>query len=217
MVKDDWFRRTSWTKEDQDEFFARNARARSADAKEQNARIQAGTLFSTGKPGLIEAALALLERAISDFPETIGHAAALELAGSCCEALSRTDEALDYYRAAIERERAYPNVQTNACFHFARMAVEHGRDDLYDEALAGMEAYGPPVFPLQNYWREGLLAVRAKRDGAPQKAGEHARAALDVAEVRDTGLGAGKGELGTLGPQHARTRFHRVVEKLADE
>ena len=213
MGRDDWCRRTTWTARDQEEFFARNKRSRGADSKAQYMRIQAHTLFETGERALIEAALALLERSLSDYPGAMDRAWALESAGQCCETLGRMDEALDYYRQALDREQEFPGMRSNAGFRLAKLIAELERDDLYGEALAAAEAQGAPVFPWHAYVQNGVRAVRAHHVGNIIDAKMLAETALRAAAVRDTGLSHGRGHLGTV--RDTSTRFHEILLRLA--
>ncbi len=90
-------------------------------------RIQARTLYETGEPQLVRAALELLERACAEYPGAMDSALALETAGQCCEALERIDDAIEFYRRALQREREFPGIGTNAGYRLAKVVVEHDR------------------------------------------------------------------------------------------
>jgi tetratricopeptide (TPR) repeat protein len=214
MTRDDWCRRTTWTPRDQAEFFARNSRSRGADSKAQYMRIQARTLLETGDPGLAQSALELFELALADHPTAMDRVWALEGAGECCERLGRAEDAADYYRQALERQQEFPGMGTSAGYLLARLAVEQDRPDLYAEALAAAELHGDPVFPWQAYILNGIRAVVAHRAGAPDLARTLANAALEAAAVSDTGLGHGRGHLGTV--KDVSTRFRSVLQELRD-
>jgi len=68
LPKADWFRRSTWTAQDEADFQANLGRSRSIFHKEQYLRIQAARLAAVGSEPLIEAALRLLDQLISQFP-----------------------------------------------------------------------------------------------------------------------------------------------------
>jgi hypothetical protein len=213
MTRTDWYRRTTWTEDDQREFFARNARSRGPDSKEQYVRIQAETLLGTRRPNLAEAALTLLEQNLRDYPTALFRAATFDAAGRCCASLGKVDEAVAYFRNALSREKEFPGLGTNACFHFAKLVVEAKRENLYDEALSAAEGFGHPVFPAHAYYLNGIRAVVAARDGDGGLAQVHATTALHAAAVRDTGLSHDRGHLGTVADRS--TSFHEALELIA--
>src|SRR4029453_11686154 len=90
---------------------------------------------------------------------------ALETAGQCCEALGRSEEAIAFYRQALERERAFPGMRSNAGFRLAKVVVENRRSELYPEAIAAAESQGAPVFPWHAYMLYGARAAIAEHRG----------------------------------------------------
>lgn len=214
MTRDNrWYRRTTWTPEDQAAFFQRNSRSRGADSKAQYMRIQAETLRDTGEEPLIRAALDLLEHSFQDYPGAMGCARAYESAASCCELLGRTEDAINYFRKAIQREKEFPGIGTNACFGFAKIVVEQDRNDLFDEVVAAIDRFGHPVFPWHSYFGYGTKAVVAHARKNNDSARELARTALKAADVKDSGLGWGRGSLGIV--NDTNTAFHRRLLAVA--
>ena len=68
--QDDWFRRTSWTDSDQQDFEQRLARAR-LHKRPQYLRIQAVSLVQTGEPDLIQAAQSLIDRFLREYADDL--------------------------------------------------------------------------------------------------------------------------------------------------
>src|SRR5262245_19076816 len=89
----DWFRKTSWTAEDQADFRRRLARARKEN-RAQYVRIQAVTLAEQGK-SFLPAAMTLYDEVIIEYPDS-SLEIALSLAGKaeCFEQLAQVDKAL---------------------------------------------------------------------------------------------------------------------------
>jgi tetratricopeptide (TPR) repeat protein len=207
MARDEnWYRRTTWTPEDQAAFFQRNRRSRGPDSKAQYMRIQAETLRETGDKSLIGAGLELLEQSFRDYPNAMDCAQAYECAARCCESLGRIEEAITYFRKAIQREREFPGIGTNACFRFGKLVVKQGQSDLFDEVVAAIDRFGHPVFPWHAYFGYGTKAVVAYARQEKESARELAQAALKAAGVKDSGLGSGRGNIGIVG--ETDTVFH---------
>src|SRR2546428_320415 len=100
----DWFRKTSWTQEDQKDFWTRHHRARGDYNKEQYLRIQASHLAETRKPALAAAAMQLLDLMITEFPEPSQLSCAQLQRGDIYLERGQLDDALVAYRAAIAQE-----------------------------------------------------------------------------------------------------------------
>jgi len=213
MTKDDWCRRTTWTPEDERAFFDRNRRSRGADSKAQYIRIQAETLRQTGKPPLIEAALKLLELGFLDYPNTFDCALSYECAAKCSESLNRINDAIAYYRRALNRENELPGIRTNACFHFAKLVAAIAHRDLYDEAIVALDNFGHPVFPWHTYMIQGPKAIIARNRGDNVSAKSFAEMALEASTICDSGLGRGRGAIGIV--NNIENVFHQQLEKIA--
>src|SRR5437016_1784466 len=107
----DWFRKRSWTPEDQADFWRRHRRCRSVYNRAQFLRIQAFHLAETR-----QLSCAHVER------------------GDIFLQRGRVDEALAEYRKAIAQERVHPEARTQCWLSFGWTAVMHHRTELYDEA-----------------------------------------------------------------------------------
>jgi len=213
MSRDDWYRRTTWTPDDQREFHDRNRRSRGTDSKAQYIRIQAWTLFETGDGSLINDALELLEQSFVDYPASFDCALSFETAGRCCEALNRIGEAISYYQKALARQKEFPGVVTNACFSLGKLAVEQERSDLYDTVLSALDDFGHLMLPWQAYMAYGIRAVIALSNGDDALARSYADRAFDAAAVRDSGLGWGRAKVGIV--KDTNTRMHSRLLTIA--
>lgn len=108
----------------------------------------------------------------------MSRAPALDLAGRCCARLGRTDEALGYFRAALDCQAEFPGIQTNACFHFARLVAEERRRDKYGDALRSLSEFGAPVLPWHVFVLNGVNALISGDDGDLEGAKRSAQTAL---------------------------------------
>ena len=175
--KRDWFRKSTWSAEDERDFRARLNRAR-PNNRPQYLRVQAVHLLENG---LAEPALRLLDEFLAgpdDLFLTLGHA----LRASALTDLGRLDEALAAYRAAIEVQRRRPNVRAYAPLEFAELVVATNRRALFGEALEVLdELHGNDPFPEINYREAAVRAQIAATLGDRATARQHAARALQAA------------------------------------
>src|SRR5262245_23774851 len=135
MGRHDWYRRSTWTANDQSEFRARLRRSRSPFHRAQYLRIQALYLETAG---LLEPSIELLLEMLQNYGDAERATAHYQLA-SCHEKAGRIPEAVEHLRLALAAEVARPTTQTLAWLAFGRVAVEHGLVDLFDEFLILLE------------------------------------------------------------------------------
>src|SRR5579862_3159698 len=188
MGQQDWYRRTTWTRRDQDEFAARLARSRSAFNKAQYLRIQALSLQQAGGRGRLLAALSLLDELVGLYPDELSLGTALMQRAECLEQLGRTDEAIDAYRGSLDAQRANPTVRDGAYLGYAALVVTRLRRlDLYVEVLAVLEEFGGgEVFPVQQYRYNALRAFILSELGRYLEAREAAILALAASAKKES-------------------------------
>jgi tetratricopeptide (TPR) repeat protein len=121
MSKTEWFRRSTWSDADREDFNARLKRSRGDGNKAQYLRIQAGHLADAGHHAV---AIELLDRLFAEFPQRIELAQAHSQKAESLAQLGQTEAAVKEYRAALQTERDFPNVQTNAWLDFGWLIVE---------------------------------------------------------------------------------------------
>src|SRR5258708_1677279 len=111
MRNPEWFRRSTWTDQDREEFDAQLKRCRSASKKAQYLRIQA---IHLAEAGLHAAAIELLDQLFVKFPERIELTSAYLQKAESFAFLGQTEPAIREFRLALQAERDFPNVRTNA-------------------------------------------------------------------------------------------------------
>jgi tetratricopeptide (TPR) repeat protein len=185
MGRHDWYRKGSWSQDDQADFFARLARSRAGCG--QYLLIQALHLRSAG---IAEPALQLVEQYLSEFPSTdMFHVGALLEKARCLEALGRLEEAEAAYLATLAEQRGIQNYVTLVSIDFPWFAVKYGRRHLYAEALAALDAGAAGfVFPVIKYQAYAVRALIAAEDGDFVPARRHAAEALQAAAARHSGF-----------------------------
>lgn len=126
----DWFRKTTWTAEDRDDFEARLKRSRGAYNKAQYLRIQAYHL-QNAKPPLYQEALSLLERVLGQWRDDSQVASALLQKAECLLETVGFETAVPVFREGLEFEMQHPKTRTNAWVVFPWQIVNHQRSDLF--------------------------------------------------------------------------------------
>jgi tetratricopeptide (TPR) repeat protein len=121
MSKTEWFRRTTWSDADREDFNAHLKRSRGAGNKAQYLRIQAGHLADGGHHA---AAIELLDRLFAEFPQRIELAQAHAQKTDSLAKLGQLKAAIQEYRSALQAERDLPNIRTNAWLDFGWLVVE---------------------------------------------------------------------------------------------
>lgn len=184
----EWVRRTGWTAEVEVDFFARLRRAR-PERRPQHLRIQAVHLREAGGSARARKALELLDRLLTEYPESIEVAVAHWCRSQCLADLGDIDGAVHALRAGLAVERSRPNVRTGAYLDLGMLAIRHGRTALYGEALATLDEFGGSEFlPRQQYAAAAIRAVALDAQGASGPARDNARLAIEAARRKASGL-----------------------------
>jgi tetratricopeptide (TPR) repeat protein len=208
--RDDWFRSPAWSAADQEEFFARLRRSRKSGG--QYLRIKA---LSLQHATLFEEALELLNRFFQEYPGHFDTAQALLQQAHCCTALGRLEEAETSFRSALRHEQGHGSVRTLAWIDFPWFIVRHGRQDLYPEALAVLDAgEKEAVLPLPTlrYQSAATRAIIFAGRGDTVQARRFARMAMEAAATTDSGL-AYHGSVGLV--ENPDPVIHEQVRALA--
>lgn len=181
MSSKDWFRKTTWTPEDEASFYARLRRARGTFHKAQYLSLQA---FTLKEAGLFAQALKLYDEVLRDYPmekwllagSLLGKAEALSALGDCATAMQT-------FRAAVQAQREYPNVRHHIALSFAKRFHGETDDSLVAELIAllaeELEALHAPLFPFLRF--EYALALSRLW----QARGDRTAAALFAAKARE--------------------------------
>lgn len=198
----DWYRRETWTKSDDEEFFAKLRRARE-DNRAQYLKIQAITLIDTGKRELLPAAEMLLNKILTDYSvHRVQISQSYSSLGTIFRIRGDYEKALDYYRKSMNFEKVFPNVQTGSDVHFAEVVVQAGKTELFDDAekilLTKVNA-DELKWPFQDYLVYSLLSVITRFKGDHEQAAVYAELAEVNAKAKTNKLwNSRKNKLGTV-------------------
>jgi tetratricopeptide (TPR) repeat protein len=186
-VAAEWYRRPTWTPEDEADFFARLKRAAKHN-KSQYPRIQALHLMEASPP-LLEPALRLIDLAIENAQHDVDVVVALSDRGTCLERMGRIDEALATYLDAVAAQPADRSPSTFAWLDYAWLVARNRQDESYEQALELLrmqDSYGL-AFPITLFKVEAsraLILDATSGDGAR----DAALLALEAASRTHSGL-----------------------------
>ena len=187
MTDHRWYRRTTWSPDDQRDFYARLKRSRSSFHKAQYLRIQALHLERDAEPPLPDAALNLLNELLTDYPDLSQLASAYWQKSSCCRTTGRYAEALEALQAALDAERSRPSVTTTAYLDYGELVLQQNWSALYENALSLLgERVQDEPFPILRFRSRVAAAMLCERLGRPLEAKEAAKAALAAAAATES-------------------------------
>ena len=182
MGRDDWFRNKKWDAATEAHF---NEKLRRARDKAQPLRIQAGHLKDTDP----QVTLALLGRyfALGDHFDI---AQAFLDQAEAYLTLGAQEEALRSLENALQREREFPNVKTQAWSRYTLLVAQRRLDHLYDSALRvlGENPLSSLLFPVDGFLWNAAFALMADAQGQREHAAETAAKALEFAALTHSGF-----------------------------
>jgi tetratricopeptide (TPR) repeat protein len=164
----DWYRRKTWTKADEEEYFAKLGRARK-NRRAQYLRIQAFELIETKDKNLLTIAERLLTKILTDYPDnTFEKSPAYNHLGEIYKIRGDYENALEYFQKSLDFENGYSNVITTSYLDFAETVIRAEKTELYDKVyrlLSDKENEIGLKFPAQNYIMYSVLSVICEYNG----------------------------------------------------
>lgn len=182
MSRDEWFRNKTWDATTELHFFEKLRRARD---KAQPLRIQASYLVNTNP----RAALALLDKYFA-LGDRFDKAQAFLDQAEAYLTLGAQEEALQSLKNALQREREFPSVKTQAWSRYALLVAEKRLYHLYDSALHVLREnpLQSHSFPVDGFRWNAAFALIANDQGLGGHAAQSATKALQFAEMMHSGF-----------------------------
>jgi tetratricopeptide (TPR) repeat protein len=181
----DWYRRKTWTKTDEEEFFAKLGRARK-DGRAQYLRVQAIELIETKDKNLLSVAETLLNKILTDYPDHwIEKSQTYNSLGEIYKLREDYETALEYFQKSLDFEIEFPNVITTAYLNFSETVVLAEKTELYgkvENLLTEKINKDTLKFPIQNYIMYSVMTVILEFKGHREQAKIYA----DLAEKNAT-------------------------------
>lgn len=177
----EWYRKTTWTVADAEDFEARLKLSRGTYNKSQYLRIQASHLQGATPP-LYAEALSLLDRVLNEHRDDSQVASALLQKAECLDATAGFDAAIPFYREGLSFEQSHQRARTSAWIIYPWRIVNEKRVDLYNEALGSIEfGSGGLLFPIDQYRLSVIQAIIRKWKGDETFARSFAKDAHEIA------------------------------------
>ena len=185
----DWYRLKSWTKTDEEEFFKKLNRARK-DGRAQYLKIQAIELVQTEKQDLLKVAENLLNKMLTEYPDdNFNKGSALHTLGDIYKLRNNYQKAIEYYKQALDFEKSYPNVITQAYLDYSELIIKTGDKPLFDEVEQILrQRQDGLMFPIQKYKVNSLLSIICKYKNNFDEAKRFADLAEQSANAETSGL-----------------------------
>jgi len=181
MAMADWFRNTTWSKEIEEEFFRRLARARSQ--RDQYIVIQAITLARL-RP---EIALRLVDLYFESRSDLFDDARALVAKATAFAAMGDLPNAAEAYRSALACEKARPGLVTTAYLEYPFLVATERMESEYEGALSVLEDRKSHVaFPLGRFKWNAAYALILSARGNANAARSYALAAVEASQEQSS-------------------------------
>ena len=185
----DWFRKKSWTKKDEEHFFAKLNRARKW-GRPQYLRIQAVELIMTKKPDLLKVAESLLIKMLDEYPdEQSERSLALNSLADIYRLQNELPKAIEYYKKSMDFEQEYPNVKTNSYLDYSELIIKTNNTEKYDDVLdILLERQKELLFPIDKYKTASIISIIYNFKNEMGLAKQYAEIAEENANAQTSGL-----------------------------
>lgn len=164
----DWYRRTTWTKIDEEEFFKKLNRAWK-DSRAQYLRIQASYLIETKLKKNLNAAEKLLNLILTEYPEERFDLSMIYLElGEIHYHRKDYEKALEFYKKSMDHEKVFPNLITTSYLNYSKTVVLLRKFKKYDEVyelLINKIKIDTIKFPYIEYITYSILSIISKHNG----------------------------------------------------
>lgn len=210
---DAWYRKQTWTKKNEQDFFRHWVKCRTAFNKAQYLKLQAYELYDAHNKKNFNGILSLLDKYFNDFPDDrFFRGACLHLYGRVYYDKKNYDKALFYYRKAAYQESEYAQVISGAWIDYARIILLRNSTDLYDEAEKFvLSQYNSLLFPIEIYKANAILAIVRYSRGDYENAGKYKSLACEAVLAKEPILK----NLGKIGLVTQKDKFlERAMRKI---
>jgi tetratricopeptide (TPR) repeat protein len=185
----DWFRKKSWTEDDEKDFFLKLSRARK-DGRAQYLKIQAIELAQTKNEKLLGVAEILINRLFTDYPDDrFNKPDSIHLLGDIYRLRNNFEKAIIYYKQALDFEMIYPQVKTQAYLDYSELIVKTNKVNLFNSVEDILLKRLPDqLFPIEKYKSFSILAIISNHRGDLNNAKHYTELADQYANKETSGL-----------------------------
>ncbi|MCC7522671.1 hypothetical protein IT407_02640 [Candidatus Uhrbacteria bacterium] len=216
MTSRNWYRKTTWSKADQEDFEKHFSRARGV-TKPQALTIQAHHLIhDIGTRDAINAGIGLIDRMLKDYSADFENARAYDFLGDANERLGNFDSALVAYSLSLDAQRKCPGITGQVHLSFGDLVARLKIKERYEEALNALKEFGSndQLTQKTRFMHESILARILYDLGEAEKAKLHALNALKSAYVADQFFTKEKG-IGKLSNEDYR-KLEKEIRQIAN-
>ena len=158
--------------------------------------------------------LELLDLMTKEYPEKSELSSAYLQKAECLITLGKIEQAIDEMRNALQSEREYPNVETEAWLELGWTAMIYQLSYLYDEALGVLNEFKSDlIFPVHKYKWNAIQAIIADEKGNKSIAKKFASIALEASSSAHSGFRY-HSKAGLV--QNPNTKIHTRLIELAN-
>jgi tetratricopeptide (TPR) repeat protein len=191
----DWYRKTTWTTEEENEFVAILQRARKFN-RPQYLIIQASILNDTNDNELLIVALKLVEKYFNEYPDDKSEkSSAFQLKGNILYKMGKYDLALENYKNAIDFEKIYPQAQTDVYLDYCELVIQLNKTDLFGNVEKILLKQDKEIeqdedieFPEDKYVKYAILSIIYKHKNNIKKSNYYKTLAEEAANAEDSGF-----------------------------
>ena len=185
----EWYRKKSWTENDKEHFFTKLKRARK-DNRAEYLRIQAVELIETDKPKLLEVAESLLTQMLNEYPdEDFSIGSAFDSLGDIYRKQDKTEKAIEFYKNAVDFEKKYPNMKTQAYLGYSELIIKTDKTDKFDFVKKIiLERFNEVFIPIERYKTASILSIIYHRQNYLELSEKYAQIAERNANKETSGL-----------------------------
>lgn len=146
----DWYRRKTWTKIDEEEFFTKLGRAR-LFKRAQYLKIQAIELVFTKNKELLKVAETLLKKILLEYPDdNSNRGCVLYTLGEIYKLNGNYNLAIDFYNQALDFEQVFPSAITQAYLNYSELIVKTNKTEIFNELEEILlKRYSELLFPIE--------------------------------------------------------------------
>lgn len=214
VKNNNWFRKTTWSEEDQADFFAHLEKNDNPFHAAQYVRIQALHLQDAGVPRMLYSAIKLIDLMIEKYPHKSQLAMAHMQKAECLDALGHVDEAIQSFRDSLDAQRSFLKAPSAVALSYGTFAVNRELAHLYDEVFDVLEELSDLLTsPAQKFQHFAIKAVISEHRGDLHEARGFAREAINATQQVYSGTHYDKQNLELV--EKPDSKLHRKVIALA--
>ena len=188
-MANEWYRKTNWTKDDENDFFLKLKRAQKYN-RPQYLRIQAATLYSTNNNELLDASLSLLKKYFDEYPDNkFERSSSFNLMGDIYCKMGKYEAAFEHYKNAIDFEIIYPQVTTDAYLKYSELVVQLNKTELFENVKELLLDRTKELdFPKDKYIKNAILSIIYKNKNNSERANYYRNLAEEAAHAENSDL-----------------------------